>query len=154
LARALPTGRHQLRRNSGMKKCSKSNHTTLSEMNITPLLDLAFVLLVIFIITTTPVTTDMPLTLPKAAQRQNEPVTKIHYVTVDAQGQLYLDRKPVDAETLRSDVIDMRSKDNDLNVVIRGDASASYKYVRLALDTLQQCNVAKVRLSTEAYKGK
>lgn len=51
-----------------MRKCSHSAHHTLTEINITPLLDLAFVLLVIFIITTTPVVNDLELNLPKAAK--------------------------------------------------------------------------------------
>ena len=51
---------------SQMKKCSKSHHHALAELNITPLLDLAFVLLVIFIITTTPIVNDLDVDLPSA----------------------------------------------------------------------------------------
>ena len=57
-----------------MRKCSRSAHTTMTEMNITPLLDLAFVLLVIFILTTTPITNDLALELPKAAPRSKPAV--------------------------------------------------------------------------------
>ena len=56
-----------------MRKCSRSAHETLTELNITPLLDLAFVLLVIFIITTTPIVNDLELTLPNASKRQKDP---------------------------------------------------------------------------------
>ena len=70
-----------------MRKCSRSAHTTMTELNITPLLDLAFVLLVIFILTTTPITNDLALELPKAAPRSKEPVPKVNYVTVDAGGK-------------------------------------------------------------------
>ena len=52
-----------------MKKCSKSAHHALAELNITPLLDLAFVLLVIFIITTTPVVNDLDIDLPALHER-------------------------------------------------------------------------------------
>ena len=55
-----------------MKKCSKSHHHALAELNITPLLDLAFVLLVIFIITTTPIVNDLAVDLPAAARRPGE----------------------------------------------------------------------------------
>ena len=135
-----------------MKKCSKSAHTTLSEMNITPLLDLAFVLLVIFILTTTPITNDLALELPKAAQRPAKEQAKIQFVTVDKNGQAYLNRKPVDLPALREEVIQMRIDDPELNVVLRGDAHAPYHFVRQALDVLQQCNLAKVRLSTDAER--
>lgn len=136
-----------------MRKCSKSAHTTLTEMNITPLLDLAFVLLVIFILTTSPMTSDMPLDLPKAAVRIKEPASKVNYVTVDAAGKFYLNRKEVTLEALRDEMIQMRTDDPDLNVTIRGDAKALYKNVRDALDTLQQCNVAKVKLATEIFRN-
>ncbi len=132
-----------------MRKCSKSAHTTLTELNITPLLDLAFVLLVIFILTTTPVTNDLAMKLPEAAQRPASPAAKTHYVSVDATGALFLNRKPVDLAGLRDEVIQMRTEDPDLNIVIRGDAKSPYRRVREALDALQQCNVGKVRLATE-----
>ncbi len=55
-----------------MKKCSRSGHQSLTELTITPLLDLAFVLLVIFIITTLPPVTEKELTLPTATKRLKE----------------------------------------------------------------------------------
>ena len=56
-----------------MKRYSKSHHNTMHELNITPLLDLAFVLLVIFIITTTPLVQDKDLNLPSASTRPKDP---------------------------------------------------------------------------------
>ena len=52
-----------------MKKCSQSHHHSLTELNITPLLDLAFVLLVIFIITTTPIVNDLDLSCSEGSDR-------------------------------------------------------------------------------------
>ena len=78
-----------------MKKCSHSKHHALAELNITPLLDLAFVLLVIFIITTTPIVNDLEVDLPTAAKRPKDPKPKVHYVTVESTGQLYLDKDEV-----------------------------------------------------------
>jgi len=126
----------------------------MTEMNITPLLDLAFVLLVIFILTTTPITNDLALELPKAAPRSNEPVPKVNYVTVDAGGKIFLNRKEVTLDALRDEVIQLRTDDPDLNVTLRGDAKSPYKQIRAALDTLQQCNVAKVKLATEVFVAK
>jgi biopolymer transport protein ExbD len=137
-----------------MRKCSRSAHTTMTEMNITPLLDLAFVLLVIFILTTTPITNDLALELPKAAPRSKEPVPKVNYVTVDAGGKIFLNRKEVTLDALRDEVIQLRTDDPDLNVTLRGDAKSPYKQIRAALDTLQQCNVAKVKLATEVFVAK
>ncbi len=126
----------------------------MTELNITPLLDLAFVLLVIFILTTTPITNDLALELPKAAPRSKEPVPKVNYVTVDAGGKIFLNRKEVTLDALRDEVIQLRTDDPDLNVTLRGDAKSPYKQIRAALDTLQQCNVAKVKLATDVFVAK
>ena len=126
----------------------------MTELNITPLLDLAFVLLVIFILTTTPITNDLALELPKAAPRSKEPVPKVNYVTVDAGGKIFLNRKEVTLDALRDEVIQLRTDDPDLNVTLRGDAKSPYKQIRATLDTLQQCNVAKVKLATEVFVAK
>ena len=78
-----------------MKKCSKSAHHSLTELNITPLLDLAFVLLVIFIITTIPPVNDLDLKLPSAAKRLKDPPRKANYITVQADGKMYLNKQEV-----------------------------------------------------------
>src|ERR1051325_4445510 len=98
-----------------MKKCSHSSHHALAEMNITPLLDLAFVLLVIFIITTTPLVNDLAVDLPTAAKRPKTPKPKVNYVTVESTGKIYLNQKEVTFATLQSELVDLRLADPDLN---------------------------------------
>jgi len=132
-----------------MKKCSQSHHSTLTELNITPLLDLAFVLLVIFIITTTPIVNDLDLDLPTASKREKDPPSKANYVTIDAQGRLHLNKKEVDRAALHAELVQLRVDDPDLNVIVRGDAKTRYDEVVAILDVLQQANVLKVDLATE-----
>jgi biopolymer transport protein ExbD len=132
-----------------MKKCSKSHHHALAELNITPLLDLAFVLLVIFIITTTPVVNDMELDLPSAAKRPKDPKPKVNYVTIESSGRLFLGREEIDLASLQERMSLLRVDDPDLSVVIRGSARAKYKNVVDVMDMLQQANVLKVNLATE-----
>jgi len=133
-----------------MKKCSKSVHTTLTELNITPLLDLAFVLLVIFIITTTPLVNDLDLNLPKASRKEKDPPRKANYVTVDATGKVYLNKKQVDLDELLPQLIQLRTDDPDLSVIVRGDSKTKYQSIVNILDRLQQANVVRVDLATEA----
>ena len=132
-----------------MKKCSQSHHHALAELNITPLLDLAFVLLVIFIITTTPIVNVLNVDLPAAAKRPKDPKPKINYVTVENSGQMYLNRDPVDLASLQEKVVAMRLDNPDLNIVIRGSAKTKYKNIVNVMDMLQQANVGKVNLATE-----
>ena len=133
-----------------MKKCSRSTHHTLTEINITPLLDLAFVLLVIFIITTTPIVNDLELDLPRAARHEKDPPRKPNYITVEASGAIHLNKLPVDTPRLLEGLIALRVEDPDLAVIVRGDTHTKYRQIRAVLDVCQQANVVKVDLATEA----
>ncbi len=132
-----------------MKKCSHSSHHSLTELNITPLLDLAFVLLVIFIITTTPVVNDLDLNLPEASRHPKDPPRKANYITVESDGKLWMNKKALDLAELQQTLVGLRTDDPDLNVIVRGDGKTRYKQIRAVLDVCQQANVAKVDLATE-----
>ena len=132
-----------------MKKCSKPAHDALTELNITPLLDLAFVLLVIFIITTIPPVKDVKLKLPAASKHEKDPPHKANYIVVEANGNLWLNKSPETLEKLQPDLVHLREIDPDLNIIVRGDAKTKYKQIRAVLDVCQQANVPKVDLATD-----
>ena len=135
-----------------MKKCSHSAHESLTELNITPLLDLAFVLLVIFIITTIPPVKDMDLKLPTASKHQKDPPRKANYISVQADGKLFLNTREIASAELLPQLISLRTDDPDLNVIVRGDAKTVYRQIRAVLDICQQANIVKVDLATEISK--
>ncbi|HEY2328959.1 MAG TPA: biopolymer transporter ExbD [Verrucomicrobiae bacterium] len=135
-----------------MKKCSRSAHESLTELNITPLLDLAFVLLVIFIITTIPPVEDKDLKLPVASKSLKDPPRKANYISLEADGSMYLNRGPIRMEDLLGKLISMRTDDPDLNIIVRGDGKTKYKKIRAVLDLCQQANVPKLELATEVPK--
>ena len=89
------------------KKLSQSAHHTMSELNITPLLDLAFVLLVIFIITTAPAVNDIAINLPSAANNPKDPPPKINNLTVDEKGNIFLNSRPMPVKELRDVLIEL-----------------------------------------------
>ena len=135
-----------------MKKCSHSSHESLTELNITPLLDLAFVLLVIFIITTIPPVEDKDLKLPVASKSLKDPPRKANYLSLEADGKLSLNREEIPMGDLLGKLISMRTDDPDLNIIVRGDAKTKYKQIRNVLDLCQQANVPKLELATEVNK--
>jgi len=137
-----------------MKKCSHTAHETLTELNITPLLDLAFVLLVIFIITTTPIVNDLDLDLPSASKHQKDPPRKANYITVESNGKIWINKAATDLASLQQTLAALRVQDPDLSVIVRGDGRTKYRSVRAVLDACQQANVAKVDLATEAADAK
>jgi biopolymer transport protein ExbD len=137
-----------------MKKCSQPVHESLTQLNITPLLDLAFVLLVIFIITTMPPVNDLALKLPTASKHLKEPPRKANYITVQADGKIFLNMKPVEAADLQQVLVALRLDNPDLNVIVRGDSKTKYKEIRAVLDACQGANVEKVDLATQAADQK
>lgn len=132
-----------------MKKYSATKHHTLNELNITPLLDLAFVLLVIFIITTAPAVNDLNISLPSAASRPKDAPSKVNYITVDNAGKVFLNTVEMDENELLRTLVEFRKQDPDLNVVVRGDSRIQYQKVVGVLDVLVSANVSKVGLATE-----
>ena len=137
-----------------MKKYSANKHHALSELNITPLLDLAFVLLVIFILTTAPPVTDMDIALPSASKtNQKDAARKPNYVTINNVGKLSLNNIEMNYDQLLRTLIEFRKTDPDLSVVLRADSAIDYQRVVNVLDVLIQANIAKVGLATDSKAG-
>lgn len=122
----------------------------MTELNITPLLDLAFVLLVIFIITTTPIVNDLDLKLPAASRHEKDPPRKANFITVAADGAIFVNKQKITERELPQTLGSLRMDDPDLSVIIRGDAGTKYRQIKSILDICQQANVVKVDLATEA----
>lgn len=133
-----------------MKKFSHSGHSSLNELNITPLLDLAFVLLVIFIITTPQLTNDLEMSLPSPQQnRPKTPPPKIHRVAVDRAGNITFNAQRLTLAAFKQTVFQLKAQDPNPSVVVLGSGEADYEKVIGVLDVLQQAEVAKVGLATE-----
>jgi biopolymer transport protein ExbD len=133
-----------------LKKTTKRGHGTMHELNITPLLDLVFVLLVIFIITTPQMMNNLEMTLPSAKPpppAKEKP--KINKINVAADGQITLNEKNVTPAELKADLQVMKAIDPDLKVVVKGADEADYQNMVSVLDVLQQLDITKVGLATE-----
>ena len=135
-----------------LKKTSRHSHGTMNELNITPLLDLVFVLLVIFIITTIPPVKDSDLKLPTASKHEKDPPRKANYISLQSDGKLSLNTLEISRDDLLPKLISLRTDDPDLNIIVRGDAKTKYKDIRAVLDLCQQANIVKVDLATEVQK--
>ncbi len=133
-----------------MKKVSQGHHSSLNELNITPLLDLAFVLLVIFIITTPQLSNDLEMSLP-SAKKASTPATppKIARIVVDVAGRVTMDDQPFELPALKQTLAGMKAADSETAVVVRGAAEVDYQHVIGVLDIVQQVGITKVGLATE-----
>jgi biopolymer transport protein ExbD len=132
----------------------RSSLVTLSEINITPLLDLAFVLLIIFVITTPLMTQSLDLTLPKGG-RPDKTVDRhdIRTVEITPDGQYRLEKQPMRLDQLESELVkDYRANPN-LVVNIRADEMGRNKYLYAVIDRCQKNGITRYSLRTEPPKG-
>ena len=133
-----------------LKKTTKRGHGTMHELNITPLLDLVFVLLVIFIITTPQMMNNLEMTLPSGKPPPpSKEKPKINKINVAADGQITLNEKNVTPAELKAGLQVMKTSDPDLKVVVKGADEADYQNMVSVLDVLQQLDITKVGLATE-----
>ena len=134
-----------------MKKVSKGHHSSLNELNITPLLDLAFVLLVIFIITTPQLSNDLEMNLPTPPKKEEKPKPppKFNRINVDATGKISLNGQVVELPALKSMLTTLKASDPETPVVVKGAADVDYQRVISVLDILQQVDITKIGLATE-----
>lgn len=133
-----------------MKKTSSSKHSTMNELNITPLLDLVFVLLVIFIITTPQMMNNLEMNLPSSKPPPpSKEKPKINEISVDANGQTFLNKQAVTVPELKDDLAQMKAGDPDLKVVVKGSDEVAYQSMIAVLDVLRQLDIQKVGLATQ-----
>jgi biopolymer transport protein ExbD len=133
-----------------MKKTSQRRQGTMAELNITPLLDLVFVLLVIFIITTPQMMNNLEMALPSA----KPPTTtshppKVHQIVLNAQGVILLDEAVVTVAQLKTQLAAAKAEDPELGVVVKGDDEVDYQHMVAVLDTLQALDIQKVGMATQ-----
>jgi len=134
-----------------VRKISHSHHGTMNELNITPLLDLAFVLLVIFIITTPQLVNNLELNLPSGKPPpQTGPKPKVFNIIVNNDGNIFLDDAPMVMAELRTTLTQRKQEAQEAGVVVRGVGDVDYQKVVSVLDLLQQLEIAKVGLATQA----
>jgi biopolymer transport protein ExbD len=113
-------------------------------------LDLAFVLLVIFIITTPQLSNDLEMSLPSAKKAKTPAKPpKIARIVVDIHGKVMMDDKAFELPALKQALTGMYASDPETAVVVRGAADADYQYVISVLDIVQQVGITKVGLATE-----
>jgi biopolymer transport protein ExbD len=139
-----------------MKKSRHFQHGTLAELNITPLLDLVFVLLVIFIITTPQMMNNLEMSLPSAQlppRKPNEPEPKINRIVIDDQGRTFLNDEPVIVPALREKLRQLKAADPDPAVVVKSADNIAYQNIVNVLDVLRQLEITKVGVATQGVDG-
>jgi biopolymer transport protein ExbD len=119
------------------------------DINVTPMLDLAYVLLVIFIIMTTASVQGIKVELPKASAAPSLAKPQTKAVTIRSDGQIFLDAYPVTMAELEARLRGLKAADPELPVIVKGDAAVQYGKVVEILDLLGRLNITHLGLVTQ-----
>ena len=125
--------------------------SSLSEINITPLLDLAFVLLIIFMITTPLLESSMSLIIPSStAKTPAISAAQVQTISIDRNEAIRLNNRSVDPDSLSAQLIELKRANPDVAIVIRPDRDLPVQKLVSLMDALQRAQIMKVGIATRA----
>jgi biopolymer transport protein ExbD len=129
---------------------NRTSLSTLSEINITPLLDLAFVLLIIFMITTPLLENSKTLIIPSSATT-NAPINPaaVQTLSIDRNGVVRLNEEIIEPTALESRLAALKQADANVAVIIRSDRTLPVQKLVSLMDALQRADITKVGIATQ-----
>ncbi len=127
---------------------AQADNEPYDEINITPMLDLAYVLLVIFIILTTATVQGIKVNLPKASAQPSLAESKTKAITIAQDGTIYLDTFPVTMTELEGLLRQYKAGMPDLPVILKADSTIQYQSVVDVLDLLGRLEISQLGLVT------
>ena len=129
---------------------NRTSLSTLSEINITPLLDLAFVLLIIFMITTPLLENSKTLIIPSSATT-NAPINPaaVQILSIDRNEVVRLNEEVLDPPALETRLAELKHADPNIAVIIRPDRTLPVQKLVGLMDALQRADITKVGIATQ-----
>ena len=127
----------------------KEDNQPYDEINITPMLDLAYVLLVIFIIMTTASVQGVKVELPRTSNTASLAKPQTRAITVTQDGAVYLDAYPVDMVMLEQRLSEFKGDNPSLPVVLKGDAATHYDKISEVLEICKKLGITEIGLVTK-----
>ncbi len=123
----------------------------ISELNMTPLIDLTFLLLITFIITFPLIEQGIPVRLPKGKSSELDQ-SNTFSITVNQKGELFLDEVPTGEEALAAELKAKAEADPDVTILVRADEQIAYGKVVSVLRLMHDANITRMALVTDPQK--
>ena len=122
-----------------------------TELNVTPLMDLAFSLLIIFMISTPLLEQTIPINLPKQEKNSasKRPEIKFQVISINKSGQVYWGKQPVDMPELDRLLGLLANEKEPPAISLRADFSLPYQKIVDVIDAVKKHNLTKLHLDTE-----
>jgi biopolymer transport protein TolR len=122
----------------------------LSEINVTPLVDVMLVLLIIFMVAAPLMTVGVPVQLPKTGAPKVSQAKQPVVVTIDAQGQPFLDKEPLTSDTIVPRLKSLAAQDPSQVVLVRGDRGVPYGRIMEVMGQVGAAGFSKVSLIAQS----
>ena len=126
----------------------QEDNQPFDDINVTPMLDLAYVLLVIFIIMTTASVQGVKVELPKAKMTSSMAKSQLKAVTIAENGDVFLDAYPATMAQLEQRLTELKRANPAQAMVIKGDARAQYLKVMQVLEIMKKVDITDIGLVT------
>ena len=127
----------------------REDNAPYDDINVTPMLDLAYVLLVVFIILTTASVQGVKVNSPRTLAANSLAKPQIRAVTITSDGTVYLDAYPVSMEELAQRLADYKAANPALPVVLKADARTQYRKVMEVLEVTKKLDITEIGLVTQ-----
>ncbi len=131
-----------------MSRRHRSTIRSMSDMNLTPMMDLTFLLLITFIITFPLIEQGIPVNLPAGKTQVLEAADKPAVVSVDKEGRIYLGVEPLTLEALEQRLRLMLAENKDLRITLRGDADVNYGAIVAVARMATSIGIKKMAMAT------
>ncbi len=131
----------------------RNSRRLVSDINVTPFVDVMLVLLVIFMVTAPLLTASVDVDLPKTEAAQSKGQDEPLIVSVNAAGKIFLQDTEMDAETLIARLKAITENKSDQRVFVRGDKTLQYGRVMEVMGTISAAGFSKVALVAEMPAG-
>ncbi|WP_397450508.1 ExbD/TolR family protein [Pseudomonas sp. NA-150] len=127
---------------------TQDSDEVLSEINVTPLVDVMLVLLVVFIVTAPLLTNSIPINLPKtesvAPVEQKDPLV----VSIDGKGKLFINKDEIQPNLLETNLEAAKAKNPDVRVQLQADDGVNYGEVARAMASIEKAGITKLSVIT------
>lgn len=140
-------------RKSGGRRGRRARSQPMSEINVTPLVDVMLVLLIVFMVAAPLLTVGVPIDLPETQAKSIDTQAKPITISVTPDGEVYLDETIVPLEDLVARIGEVAAEGTDERIYLRGDASAGYGSVMRVMGVLSGAGYSKIGLITEQEQG-
>lgn len=129
---------------------SSNDDDAISDINITPLVDVMLVLLVVFIVTAPLLTNAIPLNLPQTQSTAPLDDAKPVAISIDVSGGLFVDEQPLAEEQLPDTLQNLHERDPEVALTLRADTATDYGRVARVLADVQRSGITRLAVITES----